>query len=312
MARAVVPKRNPGLEWSKSVLWAVATVAAAAFQVGRNALQRGMMSNTGPWGATLVRFLFGLPFSLVFTAIAVAVTPHVDPQFGWEFWWPALTGALAQVVATAALLLAMHHAGFAVGTALQQSSVPLAATVGLVVFGDNLSTLGWTGVAVTTFGLAVLVWPRKIEGAHHPVLGISYGIASGLLFGFALNAFRHAGLRLEPHHPFFSAMACVAIVQAVQAMGLGLYLAIRDRAALAAVIAGWRQSLGAGLFGALASSGWFFALNLAPAAAVRALGVIEMPIAAATGHRLFREALSMRQILGVVLVTAGVAMTAMF
>jgi len=290
----------------------VATIAAAGFQVARNALQRGMMSDTGPWGATLVRFLFGLPFSLAFTAVALAMSPQLDPQFGWDFWWPALTGALAQVIATAALLLAMHHAGFAVGTALQQSSVPLAATVGLIVFGDNLSALGWAGVAVTTLGLAVLVWPKKVEGAHHPVLGVVYGVLSGLLFGFALNAFRHAGLRLEPHHPWFSAMACVAIVQAVQAAGLGLYLALRDRAALVAVIRGWRQSLGAGLFGALASSGWFLALNLAPAAAVRALGVIEMPIAAAAGHRLFREKLSAKQILGVVLVTAGVAMTAMY
>jgi len=294
------------------VLWAAATVAAATFQVGRNALQRGMMSNTGPWGATLVRFLFGLPFSLVFSAIAFALSPHLDPQFGWEFWWPALAGAVAQVLATAALLLAMHHAGFAVGTALQQSSVPLAATVGLIVFGDNLSALGWTGVAVTTFGLALLVWPKKIEGADHPVLGVTYGVLSGLLFGFALNAFRHAGLRLEPHHPVFSAMACVAIVQAVQSAGLGLYLALQDRAALVAVARGWRQSLGAGLFGALASSGWFLALNLAPAAAVRALGVIEMPIAAAAGHRLFREKLSLRQILGVLVITAGVAMTAMY
>lgn len=294
------------------MLWAVATIAAAGFQVGRNALQRGMMSSSGPWGATLVRFLFGLPFSLVFTGVAFALSPHLDPQFGWPFWWPALTGALAQVIATAALLLAMHHAGFAVGTALQQSSVPLAATVGLVVFGDNLSALGWAGVAVTTVGLAVMVWPKKIEGAHHPVLGITYGVLSGLLFGFALNAFRHAGIRLEPHHPWFSAMACVAIVQAVQAAGLGLYLALRDRAALVAVIKGWRQSLGAGLFGALASSGWFLALNLAPAAAVRALGVIEMPIAAAAGHRLFREKLNAKQILGVLLITGGVAMTAMY
>lgn len=293
------------------MLWAVATVAAAGFQVGRNALQRGMMSNTGPWGATLVRFLFGLPFSIVFTAIAFALSPHLDPQFGWAFWWPALAGAVAQVLATAALLLAMHHAGFAVGTALQQSSVPLAATVGLIVFGDNLSALGWAGVAVTTLGLALLVWPKKIEGAHHPVLGVTYGVLSGLLFGFALNAFRHAGLRLEPHHPVFSAMACVAIVQAVQSAGLGFYLAVRDRAALVAVAKGWRQSLGAGLFGALASSCWFLALNLAPAAAVRALGVIEMPIAAAAGHRLFREALSAKQILGVLVITAGVAMTAM-
>jgi len=293
------------------VLWAGATIAAAAFQVGRNALQRGMMSRTGPWGATLVRFLFGLPFSLVFVAVAFAFAPDVAPRFGAAFWWPALSGALAQVLATAALLLAMHYAGFAVGTALQQSSVPLAAIAGLLVFGDNLSPLGWSGVTLTTLGLAILVWPRR-TGGQKPVLGVGLGVASGLLFGFALNAFRHAGLRLEPQHPFFAAMASVAIVQAVQAGTLILYLLWRDRPALVAVITGWRVSFGAGLFGALASSGWFFALNLAPAAAVRALGVIEMPIAALAGHRLFREGLGFRQMLGIVVVTIGVAMTARF
>lgn len=291
--------------------WAGATIAAAAFQVGRNALQRGMMSRTGPWGATLVRFLFGLPFSLVFVAVAFAFAPDVAPRFGAAFWWPALSGALAQVLATAALLLAMHYAGFAVGTALQQSSVPLAAIAGLLVFDDNLSPLGWSGVALTTLGLAILVWPRR-TGGQKPVLGVGLGVASGLLFGFALNAFRHAGLRLEPQHPFFAAMASVAIVQTVQAGTLILYLLWRDRPALVAVITGWRESFGAGLFGALASSGWFFALNLAPAAAVRALGLIEMPIAALAGHRLFREGLSFRQMLGVVVVTIGVAMTARF
>lgn len=295
-----------------ALLWMGATVAAAAFQVGRNALQRGMMSRTGPWGATLVRFLFGLPFSLAFTAAALAIAPDVHPQFGWAFWWPALAGAAAQVIATAALLLAMHHAGFAIGTALQQSSVPLAALAGLVAFGDNLSPLGWSGVALTTLGLAILVWPRRSEtrAAHHPAIGVGLGVASGLCFGFALNGFRHAGLRLEPHHPFFAAVASVSIVQAVQAAALTLYLLWRDRPALRAVIAGWRESLGAGFFGACASTGWFLALNLAPAAAVRALGVVEMPIAAAAGHRLFREGLTARQILGVLTVAIGVAMTA--
>jgi drug/metabolite transporter (DMT)-like permease len=294
------------------VLWAVATLAAASFQVGRNALQRGMMAESGPWGATLVRFLFGLPFSLAFTGVVLALGANVHPAFGWAFWWPALSGALAQLLATAALLLAMHHAGFAVGTALQQSSVPLAAIVGLVVFGDTLPALGWGGVAVTTLGLALLVWPERVAHTAHPAIGVALGVASGLLFGFALNAFRHAGLALEPGHPWFAAVASVSVVQAVQAAGLILYLLGRDRTALAAVFRNWRASLGAGLFGALASTGWFLALHLAPAAAVRALGVIEMPIAAAAGRRMFRERLRARQLVGIVAVTIGVAMTAHF
>ena len=86
------------------MFWIPATLAASALQVARNAAQRGLIGGAGPWGATLVRFLFGLPFSLIFVAIAWALSPHVAPRFGQAFLYFALTGALSQVLATAALL----------------------------------------------------------------------------------------------------------------------------------------------------------------------------------------------------------------
>ena len=294
-----------------TLLWIPATVAASFFQVARNAFQRGLMSTTGPWGATLVRFLFGLPFSILFTAVAIWLTPGLQPHFTPIFWMAAMTGALAQVLATASLLVAMRRAGFAVGTALQQSALPLSAVVGLIVFHDNLSDLSWLGVAITTAGLAVLTWPTRQATGPKPVSGALFGLLSGLFFGFSLNAFRHAGLALEPNHPAFSAVASVAIVQAVQALFLTLYLAVRDREALRAVIVGWRESLAAGLCGAIASSGWFFALALSPAAPVRALGVVEAPIAAVAGRRFFRERLNAQQILAGAAVLAGVVLTAL-
>jgi drug/metabolite transporter (DMT)-like permease len=290
------------------LLWIPATVFAASFQVARNALQRGLMPTAGPWGATLVRFLFGLPFSLAFVAAAFALTPGARPQFAAAFWSAALSGALAQVLATAALLVAMRRAGFAVGTAMQQSSLPLAAVVGLVWYHDQLSALAWLGVAVTTAGLLVLTWPRHASGPQ-PVSGGVFGLVSGLCFGVSLNAVRHAGLALEPHHPVVSALTCVAVVQAVQALGLALLLGLRDRGALKAVVAGWRHSLGAGLCGALASAGWFVALTLTPAAPVRALGVIEAPIAAVAARRFFSERLHPIQILAGAAVLAGVLLT---
>jgi len=133
-----------------SLLWIPATIAASFFQVARNALQRGMMRAAGPWGATLVRFLFGLPFSIMFAAIAFWSTPHLAPSFGHAFWVAAAGGALSQVAATACLLIAMERAGFAVGTALQQSSLPLAALLGLIVYRDTMSGIAWAGVVITT------------------------------------------------------------------------------------------------------------------------------------------------------------------
>ena len=291
-------------------LWIPATVFASAFQVARNAFQRGMMSQTGPWGATLVRFLFGLPFSLVFVAVATVLTPAAHPSFSPTFWLASVTGATAQVLATAALLVAMSRAGFAVGTALQQSSLPLAAIIGLIVFHDHLSGIAWVGVAVTTAGLAVLTWPRGATGPK-PISGAVFGLISGLCFGFSLNAYRHSGLALEPRHRIYAAMISLAVVQAMQSLVLTAILAVRDPAALRAVIKGWRESVAAGLCGALASAGWFIALALAPAAPVRAVGVVEAPMAAIAGRRLFAEKLHAQQILAGAAVLVGVLMTSL-
>jgi drug/metabolite transporter (DMT)-like permease len=80
---------------------------------------------------------------------------------------------------------------------------------------------------------------------------------------------------------------------------------------LLAVFQSWRASLGAGFFGAAASGCWFAALALSPAGPVRAVGVIEAPIAAAAGRRLFRERLTARQLAGGLVAAAGVIATAL-
>jgi len=300
-----------------TVLWISATVAASAFQVARNAVQRGLMTTSGPWAATLVRFMFGLPFSYAFAVLAAGFTQGAKAHLSHAFWLYAMTGAVAQVLATACLLVAMRRAGFAVGTAMQQSSLPLAAVVGLVVFGDRLSAAAWAGVAVTTAGLLILSWP--VRGAASPltkqnprwVSGGVFGVLAGLMFGYSLNAYRHAALGLDPAHPLFSAVSTVAITQTAQTLAISLLLIIWDRQALRSVFAAWRASLSAGLFGSLASCAWLLALTLAPAAQVRALGVVEAPMAAFAGRRLFLERLGLRQAAGGAATLAGVLMTAL-
>ncbi len=289
-------------------VWISVTIVAAGFQVARNGLQRGLMPVTGPWGATLVRFLFGLPFSIGLALIARLFTPTSHLTFGAAFWSAALVGALSQVLATASLLVAMRRAGFAVGTAVQQSSLPLAALIGLVVYHDRLSALGWSGVGLTTLGLVAISWPKQAAGPR-PVSGAAFGALSGLLFGFSLNAFRRTALSLDAGHPIFAALVSVAVVQAVQSLVLGGWLALRDPATVRAVAASWRRSLGAGLCGACASAGWFTALALAPAAAVRSVGVIEAPMAAFAGRRFFRERLHLGQLVAGCAVLAGVVLT---
>jgi drug/metabolite transporter (DMT)-like permease len=295
------------------MLWIPVTVVAAAFQVARNAAQRGLIGGAGPWGATLVRFLFGFPFAFSFALLAWQFTGHPHGHFtSPAFLGFAFAGAFSQVMATAALLVAMNRAGFAVGTALQQSSLPLAGILGWIVFGDKLSAHAWIGIGVVTVGVAALSWPQRSQvSGERPVSGAAYGLLSGLLFGFSLNAFRHASLALAPDHLAFSATGTVAFTQALQSVALGGWLAVRKPAALESVLSSWRESLFAGFCGACASIAWQVALIMAPAASVRAVGVIESPIAAAAGRRLFAEKLSAGKLAAGALVAVGVVLTAL-
>jgi len=292
------------------MLWIPITIVAAGFQVARNALQRGLLGNAGPWGATLVRFLFGLPFALAIWAVVAAITPGARPVFSPDYWLASATGALSQLLASAALLVAMRRAGFAIGTALQQSSLPLSAIMGLLVFHDRLSPWAWVGVAITTVGLAILTWPKGAIGPQ-PLSGALFGLISGVCFGFSLNAFRHAELSLEPAHRLYAAITSVTIAQAMQSGALTAVLALGRPAALRAVITSWRQSLGAGFCGAIASVGWFTALAYAPAGPVRAVGMVEMPIAAFAGRRVFKERLAPWQWVAAGLTGLGVALAAL-
>lgn len=293
------------------MIWIPITIAASFAQVARNAAQRSIMGGTGPWGATLVRFLFGLPFTAVFVAVAFALTRGEHPHASLAFWAPALIGGACQIAATAALLVAMKRAGFAVATAVQQSSIPLAALLGWLVYGERLSATGWTGVALTSVALLVVTWPRTGASGGQPISGGLFGLLSGLAFGVSLNAFRQAGHALEPHHPIFAAVVSLLVVQIVQTLALSLFLAITDRGALVAVARAWRPSLKAGFWGAAASAGWFIALALAPAGPVRAVGVIEAPIAVIAGRRLFAERLTAIQMIFGLIAAAGVAMAAL-
>lgn len=291
------------------MIWIPITIAAAALQVARNAAQRSIMGDAGPWGATLVRFLFGLPFATLFAAIGWLLTPGAIAHPSGAFWLACVAGAGLQIAATAALLTAMQRSTFALGTAMQQSGLPFALVWGVLFFGDHVGLVTWAGGLIATLGLAILTWPR---GEVAMRMGAVWaGLGSGAMFALSANCFRQASLAFEPAHPAASAFVTVMVVQAIQTVALTSYLALRDRAALRAVITAWRQSLGAGFCGAAASGLWFTAMALSPVGPVRAVGVVEMPFAAIAGRRLFKERLTPLQ-MGAGLVTAvGVVMAAL-
>jgi drug/metabolite transporter (DMT)-like permease len=288
------------------MLWIPLTVGAAGLQVARNALQRGLLKPAGPWGATLVRFLFGLPFSVLFALVALHVTPGARLAFGPLFWLGCAVGGGAQIAATGALLVSMRRSSFALGTVFQQSGIPLAAVIGLAL-GDHLSPWRWVGLGVAAVALGVLGWPRGQRGSWSAA---PLGIAAGAGFALASNAYRQAAHALDLAHPFLAAQITLVSVQVLQSVALTGFLVFTDPAALVAAVRPWRSSLGAGFFGAAASGLWFTAFAMAPAGPVRAVGAVEAPIAAIAGRRLFAERLEAWQWMTGLAAIAGVVLAA--
>ncbi len=283
------------------------TIAAAALQVVRNATQRTLMGGGGPWAATLVRFMYGVPFTVVFLGLAWTLAPHTRLSFTPVFWIGGFVGGMAQIGATASLLESMRRSGFALGTTFQQSLLPFSALIGAAFFGDALSGHAWIGIVVVMGGVAVLSWPKG--GFTGDWSGAWFGLLAGGFFAISNNAFRQAGLSLGGP-AFVAGITTVLCVQVMQTAALVAALAVFSRTSLVVAVLSWRTSLKAGFFGAAASACWFTALALAPAGPVRAVGVIEMPFAALAGRRLFAEKLTPLQWLVGALTAAGVVLAA--
>ena len=285
------------------------TLAAASAQVFRNGAQAGLTKTIGMLGATQVRFVFGLPFALLFLAGGLAITDQplpglTAPALGW-----AALGAVCQIMGTALMLLVMHQRAFGVAYAYIKTEPVLVAVLGVILLGDHLSPLAWAAVGVVTAGVLVAsVKPGEYRNLLKERRMITAGVAAGGLFGLSAIAFRGGIGALEGGDFLIRALTVLAISLTIQAGLLGLWLVARDRAAFTGSLRVWRTSLGAGFLGAFASACWFTAFALTPAANVRTLGLIEMPLAALLAGRLTGKAASRHEVIGLTVVMAGVGL----
>jgi drug/metabolite transporter (DMT)-like permease len=292
-----------------SWLWAVFTIIAAAAQTVRNAAQRELTGKLGTVGATHVRFLFGCPFALMFLLALVAAggtLPRPTPGFlPWLF-----AGALTQIAATALMLAAMGERSFVVTIAYIKTEPVQVALFGLIFLGDAVTPLMAAAILIATAGVIIMSLKGGQPGGgsgggwRPTVLGLSAGAC------FALSAIGYRGAILNLHDPSYAMAATFTMAAGlvVQSVLLTVYLALRDRAVLTAIVAAWRPSVFAGFMGAFASQFWFLAFALATAASVRTLALVEVLFAQAISHFVFRQPVSRREGVGIVVIVIGVVL----
>ena len=288
-------------------LWAVFTLVAAAGQTARNAMQRELTATLGTVGATHIRFLFGFPFALIFLTGITIVTGAALPRPGLVFWPWVIAGAGTQILATALMLAAMGHRSFVVAIAYVKTEPVQVAVFGFLFLGDPLSLPMVMAITIATAGVIVMsLKPR--DGTRADALPVALGIGSGAMFALSAVGYRGAILSLEGTSYVMAATFTVTVGLVLQASLLSLYLVLRNRAVLTAILRAWRPSLFAGAMGAFASEFWFLAFALATAASVRTLGLVEVLFAQAISSFVFKQPTSRREAIGIVLVVIGVAL----
>ena len=295
-------ERRVAITW----LWIPVTIAAALAQTVRNATQRHLTGDLGTLGATLVRFLYGLPFAIVWLALFVGLSGERLPALGGGFVLWTLVGGGTQIVATALLLRVLAMRNFAIGVAYSKTEVVQVAIFGFLLLGETVSPPVALSIALAALGVMLVAapsWTGILRGLGSA--SALLGLASGGCFAVSAVGYRAAALALAPGRPALAAACTLVFAQLVQSVILGGYLQLRAPRVVEAVCRAWRISLVAGFMGALASGCWFTAMALEPVAHVRTLGLVELLFSYAVSRRIFRERLAVRELCGMGLLLIG-------
>lgn len=292
-------------------LWIFLTLFAVVMQTARTAGQKQLSAHMNAVAATLVRFIFGLPFAIAYLFFVSRWYQATLPETNATFWSFAIIASVTQVVATALLIYLFSLRNFAVGTTYARTEAFLTALVGALFFSELITLSGWIAILVSVSGVIVLTIARTHIDAVTLVQRLwnraaAVGLASGLCFALASLSLRKASLSLGVSNFQLSAgMTLVTMVTIQSALTAG-YVGLTNARQFRLIFQHWPACLFVGLTSALGSIGWFTAMTLERAAYVKALGQVEFVFALAVSTFFFRERSSPLELSGMALVAAGV------
>jgi drug/metabolite transporter (DMT)-like permease len=271
-------------------------------------MQRSLTAKLGTWGATNIRFLFGFPFSLVFLAVVLLTSGDHLPWPPASFWPWLLLGALSQILATGLMLLAMTDRSFVVTTAYLKTEAIQTAIFGFVFLGDPLTVMKLVAILIATIGVVVTALRPGGDKGFAELKPTVTGLVAAACFALSAVGFRGAIISIDGVSFVTAASYTLVWGLFLQTLLLTIYLLWRAPGVLKAIMSLWRPSMLAGFTGAFASQFWFLAFALTAAANVRTLALMEVLFAQAVSYYSFKQKVSLREVSGIVLIVAGVAL----
>ncbi|HJS75145.1 MAG TPA: EamA family transporter [Vicinamibacteria bacterium] len=290
-------------------MWVLLALVAGLLQSARNGLARSLAGRISPVLNSWSRFAFNLPFSTALVGILLILLPA--PLTSARFYALAFATGVAQLLGSVALIAAFRHASFAQSIVLHKLEVLFMAVLGALFFAETPTRLAWLGILLTVAGVLGMA-----PGAGRSRFGRGQALAmtAGLLLaivGFFLKGATEELAGLNPwvgEGRFVVASYTLFHVTWMEVVLLTLWLARPGSSELALVPPNVRRMVLQGMFGFSASLGWFWAYSIAFVAYVKAVGQIESVAAVLYSLLIWKEKEVSRQIPGMALTLAGIAL----
>jgi drug/metabolite transporter (DMT)-like permease len=296
-----------------SLIWLPASVLAGLFQAWRTAIQQALRAQLSVSGAGLVRYFYGAPVALALMLIYGATHGLETPHLGLAFFGLAVTGGVAQIIGTNLLIMAFGYRNFVVGTAFAKTEAVQAALFAWLILGERLSARVVMGVVVGVAGVLVLALGGKRLGIRDLLRALVQpaalcGLGAGASFALTGVLVKAATEHMALTDFVAAALITLFVVMLTQTALHGAYVAVKERATWVKVFTTWRASVQVGLLSALGSACWFTGFATAPVALVRVVGQVEVIFTLAFAHFYLRERTGRFEVIGLLLVAAGVAL----
>lgn len=284
------------------MLWIPFTIFAAFMQSLRNAFQKRLSLEVSSTGVTLARFIYASPLAAVYLIALYQFGEADAPVFSQGYVWLVMLASLAQIAATVLMVMLFKRRNYAIGVGLAKSEAVIAAVLGALFFSALLSPLAWLGVLIG--GVAIWLMANPSSFKMISVSTLVTGLGSGLCFALTTLWVREASLLLGL--PFLHSAAWVLLsVIVTQTLMLLVWVVWREPETLVAL---WQRPKLTGIisicsfFGSL---GWFTAMSLETVAMVKTLGQVEIIFTLIISAFWFKESLSRRDLIGLVLIVMG-------
>ena len=207
--------------------------------------------------------------------------------------------------------MAFGYRNFAVGTAYSKTETAQSAVVALIVLHEVLRPFAWVGISLGLSGVMTLSLAgrgmRPAELARATVQPAARaGLSAGFMFALTTVFIKLANRSLSGPSLFVRALLSLVVMNTLQILMQGAFLAWREPNELRKAVATWRSSAMVGTLSALGSACWFTAFAMADVALVRSVGQVEIVFTLLFSRFYLKETLKSGDVAGLFLVVCGV------